>query len=77
MHGVTTMLVYPFAGASTHNIFRALGGCIIRGTCGATGNWVMWTVPFLGTLVALMFHYMTQSLDGDDTKFAYSSRKQF
>jgi len=60
--GITSAIVYPFIGATTHNPFRWLAACVPGGTCGNNGAWVYPVAPLVGFLVGYGMFKLTKRL---------------
>ncbi len=75
--GITSVILYPFAGATTHNVFRYLSSCVIAGTCGTPGWWAYVFGPGAGMIVGWAWYLATRhSRQEDVDEAAIEAAKQ-
>lgn len=58
--GVTSGLVFPTVGSTTHNPFRWLANCVPSGTCSGEEAAIFLGGPAAGVLLGYVAHYLTQ-----------------
>lgn len=61
-------LTFPLFGTTIQSPWRFLSGCVLVGTCGTSGAWVIYVGPIFGTLVGYLAHLATWSLTGMNGK---------
>jgi len=65
---MSTAIVYPFIGPTTHNPFRWLSACVIEGTCSTPNWWVFVFGPGAGVLLGFLIHLVTWNVSIEDFK---------